>query len=240
MSFNIVSLSYAGQYALNRLSVTIYALDRAWSEFYPDFVRNLHIMTEPAAIEFSDIQSLLKSAGVASEAAEAHGEFCGRACLAGAAAIRPWQAGITADAEVAETNVLLHECSRALESLAVDSLLKLEAGDMRFNLLLPDDGESIDFRAAALADWCHGFMHGLVIGGGADQGPQADALESVTASEILDDFSEITKAGAIAEEGEGAERAYVELVEYVRVSAQLMYDETAELRSQGQTAVGEQ
>lgn len=197
-------------------------------------------MTDPAAIEFGDLQSLLKRAGVASEAAEAHGEFCGRACLAGAGAIRPWQAGLTADAVVAEANVLLRECSRALESLAVDSLLKLEAGEMRFNLLLPDDDESIDLRVAALADWCHGFMHGLVMGGGADQGPQSDALESVDASEILDDFSEITKAGAVAEEGEDAERAYFELVEYVRVSAQLLYEETAELRSQRQARVGEQ
>lgn len=189
-------------------------------------------MDEPAAIEFFDLQSLLKRAGVASEAAEAHGEFCGRACLGGASAIRPWQAGLTADAVGGDENVLVHECMKALESVAVDSLLKLEAGDMRFSLLLPDDGEPIDLRAAALSDWCHGFMHGLVIGGGADEGPQSDALESETAGEILDDFSEITKAGAIADEGEDAERAYAELVEYVRVSAQLIYDETAVLRAQ--------
>ena len=56
--------------------------------------------------------------------------------------------------------------------------------------------------------------------------------ERTTAVEILDDFSEITKAGASKEDGEEAEQAYAELVEYIRVSAQLVYDETAGLRSQ--------
>jgi len=191
-------------------------------------------MNEQVVVDFSELQDLLNSAGIASDAAEAHGEFCGRACLGGAAAIRAWQSAITADAmgDAGSVNALAHECARALELLAADSLLKLEAGELRFELLLPDDEEPLQWRTAALADWCHGFMHGLVIAGGGDQGPQADLLDSGIASEILDDFSEITKAGASADEGEESERAFAELVEYVRISAQLVYEETMELRSQ--------
>jgi len=186
-------------------------------------------MNALTTIDIDDLERLLKSAGTAFEAAEAHGAFCGRACLAGAAAIRDWQQELMAEADPA--NALAHECKGALETLAADSLLKLEAGDMRFALLLPDDDQSLQLRTAALADWCHGFMHGLVAAGGADQGAAADALDSGDASEILDDFSEITKAGASADEGEDSESAYVELVEYVRVSVQLIYDETAGLRT---------
>lgn len=188
-------------------------------------------MNDLATVDIDDLERLLKGAGTAFEAAEAHGAFCGRACLTGASAIRDWQRELMAQAEA--NNVLVHECNRALETLAADSLLKLEAGDMRFALLLPDDEASLQVRTAALADWCHGFMHGLVAAGGADQGAPADALDSADAIEILDDFSEITKAGASADEGEESERAYVELVEYVRVSVQLIYDETASLRSTG-------
>jgi len=186
-------------------------------------------MNDLATVDIDDLEHLLRAAGAAFEAAEAHGAFCGRACLTGAAAIRNWQQELMADAD--NDNVLAHECNHALETLAADTLLKLEAGDMRFTLLLPDDEESLQVRTAALADWCHGFMHGLVSAGGADQGAPADALDSADASEILDDFSEITKAGASADEGEESERAYVELVEYVRVSVQLIYDETAGLRA---------
>jgi uncharacterized protein YgfB (UPF0149 family) len=185
-------------------------------------------MNDLATVDIDDLERMLKDAGTAFEAAEAHGAFCGRACLTGAAAIRDWQQELMAESD--DTNVVAHECNRALEILAADTLLKLEAGDMRFALLLPGDDESLQVRTAALADWCHGFMHGLVSAGGADQGAPADALDFPDGSEILDDFSEITKAGASSDEGEESEWAYVELVEYVRVSVQLIYDETANLR----------
>jgi len=187
-------------------------------------------MNQTTDFELSEIERLLISAGASADASEAHGAFCGRACLAGAAGIRDWQQELLADADA--DNVLTRECARSLELMAAGVLLKLEAGDMQFSLLLPGDDDAIEARTAALADWCHGFMYGLVAAGGADQGPQSDALDSEIASEILDDFSEITKAGASTEDGEEAEQAYAELVEYVRVSAQLVYDETAGLRSQ--------
>jgi uncharacterized protein YgfB (UPF0149 family) len=187
-------------------------------------------MNQLTEIEASELDRLLKAASAASDAAEAHGAFCGRACFAGAAAIRSWQQELLADAD--PDNVLTVECARALETAAASALLKLEAGDMQFNLLLPGDDEPLYLRAAALVDWCHGFMQGLIIGGGADPSPQSDALDSAIASEILDDFSEITKAGVSDEDGEEAEQAFAELVEYVRVSTQLMYDETMELRTQ--------
>ena len=182
-----------------------------------------------ATVGIEELERMLKAAGTAFEAAEAHGAFCGRACLAGAAAIRDWQQELMAESD--GDNVLANECKRALETLAADTLLKLEVGDLRFALLLPGDEESLQLRTAALADWCHGFMQGLVAAGGADQGAPADALDFPEASEILDDFNEITKAGASIDEGEESEWAYVELVEYVRVSVQLMYDETATLRT---------
>jgi uncharacterized protein YgfB (UPF0149 family) len=185
-------------------------------------------MNDLATVDIDELERMLKATGSAFEAAEAHGAFSGRACLMGAAAIRNWQQELMTESD--KDNILVQECNRALEILAADSLLKLEAGDMRFALLLPGDDELLQLRTAALADWCHGFMHGLVAAGGADQGAPADALDFPDASEILDDFSEITKAGASSDEGEESEWAYVELVEYVRVSVQLIYDETATLR----------
>ena len=132
--------------------------------------------------------------------------------------------------EANQDDVLAQERSLQLKQLAAKALLELEAGDMGFTLLLPDDGEPLRQRTAALADWCHGFMHGLALAGGADQGAMADMLDEAIPAEILDDFSEITKAGADETEGEDSEQAYVELVEYVRVSTQLIYDETTALR----------
>jgi len=185
-------------------------------------------MNNAQTLDFDLVEQILTAAGADWEAAEAHGAFCGRACLSGAGAIKPWAADLFG--EIVADDVLGRERSAKLEALAASTLLALEAGDMAFNPLLPEDDQSLYLRTAGLVDWCHGFMHGLVAGGGADQGPQADALDSEVVSEILDDFSEITKAGAGDDESEEAESAYAELVEYVRVSAQLVYDDTAALR----------
>ncbi len=185
-------------------------------------------MNNSETLDFDAVEQLLNAAEADWEAAEAHGAFCGRACLAGAGAIRAWSSDVFGGAMA--DDVLARERTAKLEALAASALLALEAGDMAFAPLLPGDEESLYLRTAGLVDWCHGFMHGLVAGGGGDQGPQADALESEVVSEILGDFSEITKAGAGDDVSEEAESAYVELVEYVRVSAQLVYDETADLR----------
>jgi len=186
-------------------------------------------MSNTMTVESDELQRQLGAVGADVEAAEAHGEFCGRACLGGAAAIREWQKALLP--EVGADDVLAQECNRSLEILAADSLLKLEAGDLGFQLLLPDDDDPLRARTAALADWCHGFMQGLVLGGAADQGRASDMLDEALPDEILDDFSEITKAGAVSDADEEAEQAYAELVEYVRVSTQLIYDELAALRA---------
>lgn len=183
--------------------------------------------------DITELDRLLRAAGAVSEAAEAHGDFCGRVCLQGPGAIRLWHKDLLADA--ATDDVLAHECGIALERLAAGTLLDLEAGDLRFRLMLPSDDESLQQRTAALSEWCQGFMHGLVAGGAADAGLQDDALATSLISEILDDFSEITRATS-ADDSEDSERAFFELAEYVRVSAQLIYDETAALRTSAGSA----
>ncbi|MGI9292287.1 MAG: UPF0149 family protein, partial [Gammaproteobacteria bacterium] len=181
-------------------------------------------MNQSNSADFDSIEQMLNAANASWEAAEAHGAFCGRACLAGAGAIKAWVGDLLSECDT--NDVLAGERRKTLEQLAANLLLSLEAGDMTFNVLVPGDEEPLSVRTAGLVDWCHGFMQGLVIAGGADKGPGSDALETEVVTEILGDFSEIIKAGA-SDDDEQAESAFVELVEYVRVSVQLIYDETA-------------
>ena len=168
------------------------------------------------------------------EPAEAHGAFCGRACLSGAAALQDWIKDVGGDSDA--DDLLARQSAQHLQAFAADTLLKLEAGHLAFQLLLPDDDATLDMRTASLADWCHGFMHGLSSAGGGDEGPFADALEAGEVSEIIEDFSQITGAVADTDQGNEAEQAFVELEEYVRVSVQLVYEETAGLRKSTQGA----
>ena len=95
---------------------------------------------------------------------------------------------------------------------------------MEFELLLPDDAETIEVRTAALAQWCQGFLYGL----GAGAIPDASELPGEV-GEVVRDFIEISRAGVdAAQDAESNESAYAELVEFVRVGVQLLFEELAQ------------
>ena len=98
-----------------------------------------------------------------------------------------------------------------------------------FEPLLPNDEDNTASRAAALARWCEGFLHGLV---SADHG---DALKARLAADpladVIRDMLQITRACADDEgDDETNDAAFTELVEYLRVATQLTYEELAEFR----------
>ena len=97
----------------------------------------------------------------------------------------------------------------------------------RLDLLMPDDDEPLELRAAALTSWCNGFVYGLGTGGAADP----ERLPG-DAGEIVRDLAEITRAGVDEREGEEAnEAALAELVEFVRVGVQVVFEELGALRA---------
>lgn len=161
----------------------------------------------------------LSHAGALGEAAELHGQLCGLACLLGAEAGPAWVAeslqDCHGDAAARESAAL------TLAAVAASTLEALDLGDMSLALLLPDDETPVDVRASELGVWCQGFMHGLSRGAATPE-----SLETGVTGEIIRDFSEISRATLGAEETlTEAEEAYAELVEFVRVSAQLVFEE---------------
>ncbi len=189
-------------------------------------------MSSQLPVEYHAIEQLLSAANALWDAAEAHGAFCGWACLGGAAAIPAWSAELLGSVDSAD--VLARDRQQELYKLAADALLQLEKGDMGFAPLLPSDEELLNARTMALAEWCQGFMHGLAVAGDGHTDKVAvrmkNALAAGATAEIMEDFSEITRADVGNDSEEISEQAYAELIEYVRVSAQLVYDEMSELR----------
>jgi len=102
----------------------------------------------------------------------------------------------------------------------------LSGRDMEFDLLIPGDDQPIEERARALTSWCTGFLYGLGSNGAADPQQLPGDL-----GEIVRDLSEITHAGVDATDSlEASESALEELVEFVRVGVQLVFDELEPLR----------
>ena len=72
-------------------------------------------------------------------------------------------------------------------------------------------------------------MHGLVSADHVDA--LKERLSTEPLADIIKDMLQITRAVAAAESDEKtSEEAYVELVEYLRVAAQLTYEELVEFR----------
>jgi len=170
--------------------------------------------------DYNHIQQLLLAQHSLAEAAEAHGTLAG--CLCGASAYRceDWLREILPEGQ-AEPEALA--TLRELYTATAGALLQ---PDMEFELLLPEDAEPIAARTAALAQWCQGFLYGL----GAGAIPDASALPGEV-GEIVRDLVEISRASVDTRQDEEAnESAYSELVEFVRVGVQLLFEELAGAR----------
>lgn len=92
-----------------------------------------------------------------------------------------------------------------------------------FQLMLPDDDDSIVERGHALSVWVQGFNLGF----GLQQKDSPVISEEV--KEVITDFAEIANLSDEMEEDESTEQAYFEINEYVRISALLCFSELATL-----------
>jgi uncharacterized protein YgfB (UPF0149 family) len=194
--------------------------------------------TEPT---FDALKQALRSAGALGETEEIHGEFCGLVCLMGREAVAPWIADVIRPEGSAlgvrpegsapgADNASSQAAAGMLEALAARTWQSLDEGDMSFSPLLPTDEAPLELRADSLGLWCQGFVHGLGVAGTQDDANSI--FKTGVTRDIVKDFSEIARAAFADEETEGeGEAAYMELVEYVRVSVQLVFEELHRLRT---------
>ena len=91
--------------------------------------------------------------------------------------------------------------------------------DFALVLCLPDDAAPINDRGVALTNWVQGFMLGF----GLFQADLTGCSEDV--KEALQDFAEIARMNGEMDEDEESEQALFEVMEYVRVSSMLCFNE---------------
>ncbi len=170
--------------------------------------------------DYSHIQQLLAAEHSLVDAAEAHGMLAGCLCAAAGYRFEDWLREFLPEGEA------VPESAVALRQLYASTAEALVQPDMELELLLPADVQPLEARTAALAHWCQGFLYGL----GAGAIPDASGLPG-DAGEIVRDLTEITRAGVDARQGEESnESAYAELVEFVRVGVQLLFEELSGAR----------
>jgi uncharacterized protein YgfB (UPF0149 family) len=171
---------------------------------------------------YMDIQRVLTEQRSLADAAEAHGTLAGCLCAAVRYRFEDWMHEILPEGRADALS------TAALRQLYLDTAGALEGPEMEFELLLPEDEQSISSRTLALGQWCQGFLYGL----GTSAIQDAGALPGEI-GEIVRDLTEITHVGVDdGQSPETNESAYAELVEFVRVGVQLVFEELGPLRDQ--------
>jgi uncharacterized protein YgfB (UPF0149 family) len=170
--------------------------------------------------DYAEIQSVLTGEHSLAEAAEAHGTLTGSLCSAPGYRFADWLLDILPEGQAQPAS------AQVLRALYRHTAGALGEPEMQFDLLLPDDGCPIIERAAALALWCQGFLYGLGLGVLRDAANMPGEV-----SEIVSDIREIGSAAVDPTQSEESnEEAYAELVEFIRVSVQVVFEELAPLR----------
>ncbi len=153
---------------------------------------------------------MLERADIALGVSEAHGVVIGLLC-AGATDDNKTVAALGAG----ESDGDLRDGLEIIRQGVIEDVA--EAG-LGLGPLLPDDDSSAVIRSRALIDWCRGFVTGFSL---YDYDREVrDYPEIVT--EALTDIGGIAEASGTAGESDLSE-----LVEYLRVATQLIYDEVA-------------
>lgn len=165
--------------------------------------------------DYPQAQRLFSELHAVTDPAEAHGTLAGALCAANDYRLEDWAA------ELLPEDAALAQGATALRDLYLQTRAALNAPEMPFDLLIPDDDEPLEARTAALGQWCNGFLYGLGTSGGGDP-----AALPGDAGEVVRDLNEITRAAVDAQEdAETNEAAYSELVEFVRVGVQLIFEQ---------------
>jgi len=184
--------------------------------------------------DFDTLADLLVEEGLLTlSPAELHGLLCGQV----AAGARFDPATLLARiGELLDLEPFSRELTRTgIMQLYLATLQQLQAPDFSFELVLPDDDQPLAGRADALGLWCSGFLSGF----GLQERKGSQGL-SIEGQETLRDLAQIVQITTAADaEAEEDENDLMEVQEYVRMAALLVFSECNEPDGQPSGAAAE-
>lgn len=172
-----------------------------------------------ASPDFDTLSNALLQLGALGSPSELHGAICG---YLSAGQKTDEQRFVRIAEQLLDVESLGNPTQQALFSALYASTEKeLRQGVFDFTLLLPDEDQSIALRSEALGHWCTGFMNGFGLAGG-----KIEKSEDTDVQEAFADLSRFTQLSSMAlEEQDSDEADLMELQEYVRVVAVMLYTE---------------
>ncbi|GLQ96835.1 UPF0149 family protein [Dyella mobilis] len=174
-------------------------------------------MTAPELIGYDELDDIVVHLRLGATASEVHGSLCGFLAGNGQLGRRSLLEVLHLDAG----EVKVSQADQAvLEQLVRQSEGELADPELGFEPLLPADDRPLPERADALVDWCRGFLGGLGL-----NGPAARDKLSEEGKEILGDLANIASAQLDFGNEDEDEDALIEVHEFVRMGAMLLFTE---------------
>lgn len=168
-------------------------------------------------LKFETVTQVLSDNEVIVDGAEIHGMLCGM--LGGGMALSD-QNWLKVLEDIAhQGQPLPPKAVAALTELFNQTCQQMVDGQFGLTLLLPDDEAPINDRGLALINWVQGFMAGF----GLFQQDLSACSEDV--KEALSDFSDIARMEEPMNDDDESEQALFEVIEYVKISALLCFNE---------------
>ncbi|POA38194.1 YecA family protein [Pseudomonas sp. GW456-12-1-14-TSB6] len=165
---------------------------------------------------YQGFATLLNFSGHSVSPAELHGLLLGRSCAGAGFNAEEW---LIDAAELLESEPQ-DNVRNALIGLQEMVKSELTGDDVTVVLLLPNDDTPLAERAAALGEWCQGFLTGFGLN------CRDSSMLSTEATEVLQDLAAISQVQDALEESEDGESDYMEVMEYLRVAPLLLFSET--------------
>lgn len=169
-------------------------------------------------MNFDQLVEELATAGSAVSASECHGMVCGM-LVAGYNAAEEVPTQLATAIEVDYSSI-----SAWAGSLALQCQQSIGSADFSFSPWVPEEQESLRDSLLTLAEWCEGLLYGI---GGAGR-EALNKAENRELREILNDIVNIAREARVDEAYEGSEEDeadFSEVLEYLRVCAQYLYQE---------------
>ena len=174
-------------------------------------------MADQQSLTFANAQAALGGENFQAHASEIHGFLTGIICSGFAFEDEGYLKSINDFFNNGET--LSKSLKEILKQVYGEIWQTVLDDSFTYNLMLPDDDESLIERGTALSVWVQGFNLGF----GLQNKNNIKMSDDVT--EIIKDFSDIANLSNELEEDEETEQAYFEISEYVRISSLLCFAE---------------
>jgi uncharacterized protein len=174
-----------------------------------------------SSLDYDRLTEFFEKNDILSNGAEVHGILTGM--IAGGANLEGDDWLLLLSDLIDEGQSFKPQVREELRNIASSIYGAMRDPDLGFQLILPDDDEALHERLTGLVSWVQSYL----VGFGVNQTNLAGLSEDLR--EAIDDMVEIAKLDFdIDDNDEDTERAYFEIVEYLRISAMLCFNELSD------------